>query len=182
MRDDENQKEASCLNHSQVVVNKNVQDGIFRALYDQFTYLSQVTKFCNLFFLLAEKDDKMTDVSHKRGRIEKIKLKKSIKINSYTISKALIEIDHINNGLDKSGRLKNSKRSNFTIKDIEKFIMMLDQEDLMPRRYKGSKSHFEIRIDCPILGKFYQRQFVMIFDLDHKEPDMIHTITIFPGW
>ena len=124
----------------------------------------------------------MTNVSHQRGRIERIKLKKSIKINSYNISKALIEIDHINHGLDKSGRLKRSKRSSFTVKDIEKFIIMLDGEDLMPRRYKGSKSHFEIRIDCPVKGEFYQRQFIMIFDLDHDESDLIHTITIYPGW
>jgi len=124
----------------------------------------------------------MTKVSHQRGRIEEIKLKKSIKINSYNISKALIEIDHINHGLDKSGRLKESKRLNFTVKDIEKFIMMLDQEDVMPRRYKGSKIHFEIRIDCPVKGEFYHRQFIMIFDLDHNEPNMIHTITIYPGW
>ena len=124
----------------------------------------------------------MAKVSHERGRIEEIKLKKSIKINSYNISKARIEIDHINHGLDKSGRVKKSKRTNFTVKDIEKFIMMLDQEDLMPRGYKGSKSHFEIRIDCPVRGEFHQRQFIMIFDLDHDESDLIHTITIYPGW
>lgn len=124
----------------------------------------------------------MTKGSHERGRVEELKLKRSIVLNSYQISMALIEIDHINHGLDKNGQLKKIKRTNFTVKDIEKFIMMLDQEDIIPRKYKGSKSQFEIRIDCPVKGNFFQREFVMIFDLDYSKPEMIHTITIYPGW
>lgn len=124
----------------------------------------------------------MTKGSHERGRVEEIKLKKTIKLNSYQISKALIEIDHINFGLDKLGRLKKMRRTSFTVKDIEKFILMLDQEEIMARKYKGTKSQFEIRIDCPIKGEFFHKEFIMIFDLDHNKPDMIHTITIYPGW
>ncbi len=124
----------------------------------------------------------MAKGSDKRGQIKEIKLKRSIKLNSYTISTALIEIDHINHGLDKNGNLKKSKRTNFTIKDIEKFIMLLDQEDLLPTKHRGPKSEFEIRIDCPIKGNFFQNEFIMIFDIDHSKPDTIHTITIYPGW
>jgi hypothetical protein len=124
----------------------------------------------------------MTKGSHSKGRVEEIKLKRIIKFNSYEISKALIEIDHINFGLDKLGRLKKIRRTNFSIKDIEKFIMMLDQEEIMPRRYRGVKSQFEIRIDCPIKGEFFHKEFIMIFDLDHNRLDMIHTITIYPSW
>ncbi|MBY0515402.1 MAG: hypothetical protein K2P81_00735 [Bacteriovoracaceae bacterium] len=124
----------------------------------------------------------MTKRGSERGRIEEIKLKRSIKLNSYRILRALIEIDHINYGLDKSGRLKRVKRTNFTVKEIEIFIMMLDQEDILPRKYKGAISQFEIRIDCPIKGPFFQREFIMIFDIDHNKPEMIHAITIYPGW
>ncbi len=118
-----------------------------------------------------------------RGKVVSVTLKKEIKFNSNIIKKAVIEIDHINHGLDmETGTLKNKKRTNFSIKDIEKFILSLDGEDLIPDRYKGKVSQFSIRIDCPVPGNFFEKEFIMIFDTHYDKPNEIHTITIFPGW
>jgi hypothetical protein len=134
-------------------------------------------------FVQTDKDAIVAKEIRKRGRVETLKLKRSIEFNSCRISQAVIEIDHINFGLDKkTGNLKKNKRTSFTVKDIEKFIMLLDQEDIMPRSYKGLRTQFEIRIDCPIRGEFYNKEFIMIFDLDQSKPDLIHTITIYPAW
>jgi hypothetical protein len=118
-----------------------------------------------------------------RGRIESVTLKKPIVFNSNKITTALIEIDHINYGLDrKTTELNKNRRSNFSINDIEKFLALLDGEFLFPRSYKGRVSRFEHRVDCPINGRFFKKEFLMIFDTDYDNPSVIHTITIFPGW
>ncbi len=118
-----------------------------------------------------------------RGRIEKVKLTKSIYFNGNSISEAVIEIDHINHGLNKKTRSLNvKKRSNFTVSDIEKFLMLLDGEYIIARNHNGRKSQFEVRVDCPINGKFYGKEFIMIFDTNYDSPKQIHTITLYPGW
>ena len=43
-------------------------------------------------------------------------------------------------------------------------------------------SQFEVRIDCPIKGKFHGKEFILIFDTDYDIPSQIHTITLYPGW
>lgn len=60
--------------------------------------------------------------------------------------------------------------------------MLLDSEDIMPRDYRGTVSRFDIRINCPVVGKFFEKEFIMIFDIDYSKPYVIHTITIYPGW
>ncbi len=119
----------------------------------------------------------------KRGRIVAIILKREIKFNGYSISEAVIEIDHINYGMNpKTGKLNTRARTNFTVKDVEKFIVLLDGEDLTPERYEGKRSIFEIRIDCPIQGRFHGKEFTMVFITDYKNNKQIHTITLFPNW
>ena len=118
-----------------------------------------------------------------RGKVETIHLKKPIVFNNNEIKTAVIEIDHINHGLDKkTGKLNKAQRSSFTTADIEKFLTLLDGEYLHANDHKGRVSRFSIRIDCPIKGRFHKKEFVMIFDTDYDKPNEIHTITIFPGW
>jgi hypothetical protein len=118
-----------------------------------------------------------------RGRVEDIKLKKPITLNANLITRAVIEIDHINHGLNKTtGNLNAKKRTNFSLADIEKFLMLLDGEYIMARNHKSRVSQFEVRIDCPIKGRFFGKEFIMIFDTDYDKPDQMHTITLYPGW
>lgn len=117
-----------------------------------------------------------------RGRIERIRLIKSITFNDYIIKEVVIEIDHINYGLDDSGKLKVKARSNFTVKEIAKFIMMLDGEDITADRYRGSKSRFVIKVTCPIKRHHFGKIFIMIFEHDHFKQDELYTVTIYPGW
>jgi hypothetical protein len=118
-----------------------------------------------------------------RGKVENIRFKKPLNFNGNSITEAIIEIDHINHGLNKTTRNLNvKKRSNFTVSDVEKFLMLLDGEYLVARNHKGRVSQFEVRIDCPIRGKFYGKEFIMIFDTNYDSPKQIHTITLYPGW
>jgi hypothetical protein len=118
-----------------------------------------------------------------RGRVETNTLKRSISFNGNAISKAIIEIDHINHGINKKTRkLNDNKRTSFTVKDIEKFIMLLDGEEIIADDYKGKVSQFSFRINCPVKGRFYQKVFLMIFDTHYDKAEEIHTITLIPGW
>lgn len=118
-----------------------------------------------------------------RGRIVSCSLKKPFIFNGNRIDTAIIEIDHINFGLNKKTKLLNTKpRSKFTVRDIEKFLSQLNGEHIAARGYKGKVSQFEVRMDCPIAGRFYGRQFIMIFDTDYSRPQEIYTVTLYPGW
>lgn len=118
-----------------------------------------------------------------RGRVETVTLASSFVLNGNTITKARIEIDHINYGLDKkTGQLNKKRRTSFTLSDIEKFLAMLDGEYLMAREHRKRISRFEVRIDCPIPGKFRDKEFLLIFETDYDEPGEINTITLYPGW
>lgn len=117
-----------------------------------------------------------------RGRVEKIRLSRPITFNDYIINEAVIEIDHINYGLDKHGKLKLKARSDFTVKEITKFIMMLDGEDITADEYRGPKSRFVIKITCPIKRLHFGKIFIMVFEHDHFKQDELYTVTIYPGW
>lgn len=118
-----------------------------------------------------------------RGQIKKISLRKPIIFNGNAIKKAVIEIDHINYGLNpKTKILNNRKRTNFTVNDIERFLILLDGEYIAARDYRGRVSRFEIRIDCPIAGRFKNKPFILIFDIDYNRAEEIYTVTLFPGW
>jgi len=112
------------------------------------------------------------------------KLIKPIVFNGKMITHIHVELDHINSGLSKDdtgkSKLKDSKRTNFSLNDIEKFIRMLDGEELAPARYEGRNCIFNVKIDCPISGPFRERRFLMVFKTFHSPTDLIHTITIFP--
>jgi hypothetical protein len=118
-----------------------------------------------------------------RGRIEHLRLKTAICFNGNVITKAIVEIDHIIFGINKKTcKLNGRRRTNFNIGDVEKFLKMLDDENLVARGQKRRVSQFQVRIDCPVQGQFLGREFTMIFDTDYDSPDEVHVITIFPGW
>lgn len=121
--------------------------------------------------------------NNERGKIYNIKLKSPIVFNGVKIINAIIELDHINYGLNKKTSLLNTKkRTNFSNGDIEKFIKMLDGEDLIPERYEKNYLSFYFFIKCPVKGKFENKEFMMIFKTDSNKNDEIHTITLFPNW
>lgn len=118
-----------------------------------------------------------------RGAVKTLNLKDAILLNGHKITKAIIEIDHINYGLNgRTKELNKKKRTNFSINDIEKFIRLLDGEDLCPERYEQTYSVFMHFIKCPLKGKFHGKEFVMIFKTDYHRGDEIHTVTLFPNW
>lgn len=115
-----------------------------------------------------------------RGKIERHKLKRPITFNGCRITDVVIEIDHINFGLNtKTKALNSQRRSSFTVREVEQFIMQLDGEDILADDYTGMVSHFSIRIDCPVRGPFKGDEFLMIFDTDHTKPTELHTITLY---
>lgn len=110
-------------------------------------------------------------------------MKVPIVFNGHKIIKAIIELDHINYGLNPRTKTLNvKKRSNFSNKDIEKFANLLDGEDLVAERFEKKLSIFMHFIKCPIKGKFENKEFVMIFKIDYDHTDEIHTVTLFPNW
>lgn len=128
---------------------------------------------------MAKKQGPIVD----RGRVETINLRKSISFNGTSITMAVIEIDHINYGINKKTKSLNvKKRTSFTIRDIEKFILLLDGEDLIADDYKGKISQFSLRINCPVKGKFFEKVFLMIFDTNYDKENELYTITLIPGW
>lgn len=118
-----------------------------------------------------------------RGQIKEITLKRQITFNGNIIKKAVIEIDHINFGLNsKTKSLNKKKRTTFTVKDIEKFLIMLDGEYVAAKKFRGRISRFEVKIDCPVVGRFKDKLFIMIFETDYDKSEEIYTVTLFPGW
>lgn len=117
------------------------------------------------------------------GRQQILHLKKSIWLNGQIIRRALVDLSHINYGINKQTNVLNDKRrTSFTINDIEKFILMLDGEYIYPKKHRGRISRFEIRIDCPSHGRFRGKEFVMVFETDYDKNEEICMITLFPGW
>lgn len=118
-----------------------------------------------------------------RGTITWVNLRKPFTFNGFLITRAIIEIDHINYGLDKKTfKLNRKKRSNFTVADVEKFLSMLDGEYLAYTKIRGRRLRYEMRMDSPIHGKNFGKQYLLIFETNYDSQNVIHTITLFPNW
>lgn len=118
-----------------------------------------------------------------RGRIENVTIDKPIVFNGNAITSLIIEIDHINHGINTRTRKLNKRaRTNFTIKDIVRFMRKLHNEELAPEERIGTTLKFSLRINCPIPGRFYQKEFLAIFDTNESKENELHTITLVPGW
>jgi len=123
---------------------------------------------------------KSVEKKYHRGKVKTAKLPNVINFNGNNITEAVIEIDHINYGINKKTNCLNKKRrSHFSIPQVIKFLELLDGEDLYPRFYRKRYSHFEHRVTCPVPGKFYGRQFFMVFETNFDKPEQIHSITLF---
>ena len=115
-----------------------------------------------------------------RGTIQLLKLKQSIQLNGKSISEAMIEIDHINYGLNKKTRKLNKKaRSNFNLNDIEDFLKLLNGEYILYREIYRGCERYEIRIDGPASSNYAGHEFLLIFNLDNKKTDRIYTVTLY---
>lgn len=118
-----------------------------------------------------------------RGRIEEVALSKPILFNGNSITDVRIEIDHINHGINKTThKLNKTKRTNFTINDAVRFLRELHEEDIEPDERKGPLAKFALRVNCPVQGKFYKKEFIIIFDTNENKKNELHAITIVPGW
>lgn len=115
-----------------------------------------------------------------RGRTIHVALKQPFTLNGNRITDAMIEIDHINYGINKKTfKLNDTKRSDFNTGDIEKFLSMLDGEYLGYKKVNGKKLRYEFRIDSPIPGKTFDKTYLMVFETDFGSPHLIHTVTLF---
>lgn len=118
-----------------------------------------------------------------RGRIEEFKLSKPILLNGNAVTELKIEIDHINFGINKkTKKLNKSKRTHFTISDVVRFLRELHDEDIEPIERDGHVLRFAVRVNCPVAGKFFGKEFILIFDTNEQRKNEVHTITIVPGW
>ncbi len=118
-----------------------------------------------------------------RGKIYEVNLSSPITLNGNTVTKAIIELDHINFGVNEdTGELNGKRRLNFTLSDIKRFIAELDQEDIPAKKHDGYWSLFITRVDSPIRNKHEGKEFIMVFKLNYRESELIHTITLYPGW
>lgn len=115
-----------------------------------------------------------------RGRTIHVALKQPFTLNGNRITDAAIEIDHINYGINRNTfQLNDTKRSDFTTADIEKFLSMLDGEYLGYKKVSGKKLRYEFHIDSPIPGKTFEKKYLMVFETDFGVPHLIHTVTLF---
>jgi hypothetical protein len=96
-----------------------------------------------------------------RGMVVVFTLKKAIVFNDNVITKARIEIDHINYGLNrKTGALNKKARTNFTVADIEKFLALLDMENtFILTIIKGDVPDFDTRSTVLCRGGFTRNCF-----------------------
>jgi hypothetical protein len=123
---------------------------------------------------MKEKDN------YDRGKIAIVKLKSPIVFNGNSITEAIIEIDHINFGLNiKTAKLNTKRRSNFSVDQVIRFLELLHGEDMYPKYHRKRYSHFEHRVTCPIPGKYFRKQFFMVFETNYDKPEQIHSITLF---
>ena len=77
----------------------------------------------------------------KGAALKKSRLRSPLTSIVNKITTAIIEIDHINFGLNKKTKALNTrKRTNFSLPDIEKFLMLLDGEQVFARNHKGRVS------------------------------------------
>ena len=118
-----------------------------------------------------------------RGRVEEVTLSKPILLNGNAVTRLQVEIDHVNFGINrKTKKLNTSRRTSFTINDVVRFLRELHDKDIEPDDRAGPVLRFAVRVNCPVSGKFFNKEFILIFDTHEQRKNEVHTITIFPGW
>lgn len=115
-----------------------------------------------------------------RGRVLEVELIQAIVFNEETYTKARIEIDHVNFGLDpKTKELNKKKRSDFSPKEVTEFLLELDGLDLIPAKMDEGFKFFALELLCPIKGKDFGKKFRLIFTTVKNDPGVIGTITLY---
>ena len=126
--------------------------------------------------MICQGDSEMLD----RGDVIEIEIGKAITFNEKSYTKARIEIDHINYGLDpKAKKLNTKRRSHFSAEDICQFLLELDGMELVSGKEDKDFYYFVLELLCPIKGKDYEKKFRLIFTTSKTEMGIIGTITLY---
>lgn len=115
-----------------------------------------------------------------RGKIAGVTLSRTITFNDERYSRARIEIDHVNYGLDpKTKTLNTVKRTNFSLADVGQFLLELDAMELAPSKEGEGFSYFAVELMCPVKGSEFEKKFRLIFTTLKDDPGVIGTITLY---
>ena len=95
-----------------------------------------------------------------RGKVVEEIIAKSITFNEEVFSKAYVEIDHINYGLNlKTKELSLLRRSDFSPADVCQFLLELDGMDLDPGKVTDEFNYFALELLCPVKGQHFGKKF-----------------------
>ncbi len=109
-----------------------------------------------------------------------IMLIRAITFNGDMYSRALIDLDHINYGLNSSTKELNcTKRSDFTAFDIGQFLLELDEVEDLPVKVEDQTAYFSLVIECPLFGIHMGKKFRIVFKTNMENPELISTITLY---
>jgi hypothetical protein len=115
-----------------------------------------------------------------RGKIVEVTLSRTITFNDERYSRARIEIDHVNYGLDPKTKLLNTvKRTSFSLADVGQFLLELDAMELAPGKEVEGFSYFAVELMCPVKGSELGKKFRLIFTTLKDDPGVIGTITLY---
>jgi hypothetical protein len=115
-----------------------------------------------------------------RGKIIEVELSKPILFNEEIFTKARIEIEHVNFGLDpKTKKLNTIKRSNFSSSDICQFLFELDGMELVPGKVDEDFKYFALEVLNPLKGTGLGKKYRLIFTISLNEVGILGTITLY---
>lgn len=115
-----------------------------------------------------------------RGRIVDVVISRPITFNEELYTKARIEIDHVNYGLDtKTKELNKIRRSHLSIADVCQFILELDGVELVAGQKDKELFFYALEMFCPVDGNDFGKRFRLIFTTTKNDPGVIGTITLF---
>lgn len=108
-----------------------------------------------------------------RGRVFEVVIGTTITFNEGSYTRARIEIDHINYGLNPDTKeLNGIQRSNFSLNDVCQFLMELNDMDLIPIKTDDEFHYFALEITR---GKKYR----LIFTTSISDPAVLGAITLY---
>jgi hypothetical protein len=115
-----------------------------------------------------------------RGKIVEISIGKAITFNEEVYTKATIEIDHVNYGLNlETKELNRKKRSGFTAEHVCQFLLEIDGMDISPAKVSDDFSYFSLELLCPVKGTHFDKKFRIVFTTTVNDPGAIGTITLY---
>ena len=115
-----------------------------------------------------------------RGKVVVLNLAQEIIFNERVYTKASIEIDHINYGLNfKTKKLNVTKRSEFTAEDVCQFLLEIDGMEISPVKVSDAFIFYSLELRCPVRGKSFDKKFRIVFTTTMIDPCLIGTITLY---